>query len=134
VYVANEVPAKYLKTVKDLGLVEEGEQIKFLYSDAMTDIKEGVYVVTDRKVATYVSGAAQPLTKVAFTDIAEVEMDDGSGMFEDSSITLTLKDDSVVSFPLSTESKRDKQVLEAIRKAVQSNKSATRPHSATKKV
>jgi hypothetical protein len=65
-YTGNELPSKYLAIVNELALLEPGEQIRFFYSDAMTDIKDGFYFVSDRKVVVYIADAAVPATKVPF--------------------------------------------------------------------
>ena len=128
-YTGNELPAKYLQIVNDLSLLEPGEQIRFFYSDAMTDIKEGFYFVSDRKVVVYIDDAATPATKVPFAKIASAEIERSDSVLEDSTITLKLTDDSVVTFPISNEMDRDKLVHETIEKSIK--RSATTPKAAT---
>ena len=120
-YTGNEVPSKYMTVVRDLGLLEPGEQIRFLYSDALGDIKDGFYFVSDRKVVVYIADASTPATKVPFTRIVDAEIDRSDSFFEDSTITLTLDDDSVVTFPVSKELDRDKLFHEAIQKSIKRN-------------
>jgi hypothetical protein len=117
-YTGTELPAKYLAVANDLSLLEPGEQIRFFYSDALTDIKEGFYFVSDRKVVVYIADAAVPATKVPFTKIAAAEIERSDSTFEDSTITLKLTDDSVVSFPISIEMDRDKMVHETIQRSI----------------
>ena len=128
-YTGNELPAKYLTIVNDLALLDPGEQIRFFYSDAMTDIKEGFYFVSDRKVVVYIEDAAVPATKVPFARIAAAAIERTDSVLEDSTITLTLTDDSVVSFPVSNELDRDKLVHETIEKSIK--RAATSPKPPT---
>ena len=118
VMVANEVPADSANTLRGLGVLDPGEQIRFLYSDAMLDIRNGCYVVTDRKVIVYAKDAQQPATVVPFGRIADVELVRGDSDWEDGSITLTLIDGNIVSFPVSREEDRDVKMSEAIQESV----------------
>jgi hypothetical protein len=117
VYTSNEVPGKYMAIVRDKGLLEAGEQVKFFYSDAMTDINDGFSFISDRKVVVYDKDADMPATVVPFKKIREASMKKGSG-FDDSTVSLTLEDDSVVTFPLSVEEDRDDMVLDTIKKSI----------------
>ena len=59
-----------------------------------------------------------PATTVPFDQIDDAELARNESFFEDSTIELTLKDGSVVSFPVSSELDRDVLVFEAIMKAI----------------
>jgi hypothetical protein len=92
VYAGNEVPARFMDTMKELKLIEPGEQIRYFYSDAVKDIKDGFYFVSDRKVVVYKESAATPATKVKFDQIT----------------------DASLSGPVSSEQGRDKLFFKAI--------------------
>ena len=115
VYAGNEVPKKFVDVANELRLLDAGESIKFFYSDALTDVRNGMYFVTDRKVVVYKSDAAAPATIVPFVKIADADLESSTSWAEDGSITLHLTDGSVVVFPVSGEGKRDKLMFEAIR-------------------
>jgi hypothetical protein len=118
VYAGNEVPAKFVQVARDLGLLDEGETVRFFYSDALTDIREGFYFSTDKKVVIYVKSAATPATIVPYERIADTELVSGTSWMEDGTITLELVDDTVISFPVSAEGGRDKRFHESIVSAV----------------
>src|SRR5438045_6338167 len=115
VYLGHELPAKYADTMRNLGVLEAGEQVQYFYSDALTDIRDGFSVLTDKKIAIYNKDAAQPTTVVKYDRIRDASMDKGSGL-DDSTINLKLVDDTAVSFPVSTDLNRDTMVLDAIKK------------------
>jgi hypothetical protein len=115
-YAGNEVPASYVQTARDLGLLAADEQIRFFYSDAIRDVRNGMYFVTDRNVVVYRRDAAQSATIVPFTEIADVQLSRGSGWLEDSSVMLSLQDGATVSFPVSTELDRDVAFVRTIEK------------------
>lgn len=127
VYAGHEVPAKYVNEIKSLGLLEANEQIRFFYSDALTDIKNGFYFVSDKKVAVYIGDAATPAQAVPFKQIKEADIVRTTSMLEDSTITLTLTDGRIVSFPVSNELDRDQMFLDTIEKAIPKTGAATPP-------
>lgn len=118
VYTGNEVPKRFSDTMREVGALDEGEQILYFYSDALGDIRSGFSFVSDRKVAIYSKDATTPLTIVAFDQITELELHRDTSFLEDSVITLLLQDGSPVSFPVSSEMDRDEQFFEAIQQHV----------------
>ena len=92
--------------------------MRLFYSDALSDIREGFYFLSDRKVAVYIHSAATPATAVRFDQIKDASFSGSDSEWTDSSITLTLKDGSTVSFPVSTELGRDKLSFKTIQDAM----------------
>lgn len=113
VYVGNEFPKKFLDVVNELKLLDPGEQVKFFYSDGLTDIRNGMYFVTDRKVVIYRKDAGTPATVVPFSKIADANLQSESWP-DEGTITLRLTDRTIVAFPVSSEQGRDKLMWEAI--------------------
>lgn len=124
VYAGNEVPKRFTDVINELDLLESGENVRFFFSDALTDVRKGMYFVTDRKVVVYIESAVTPATVVPFAKIAEAELKSGTSWIDDGAITLHLKDGSVVVFPVSPTDGRDKLMFEAIRVAPSTMKSA----------
>ena len=124
VYAGNEVPRRFTDTLRELNLLESGEQIRFFYSDGFMDIRNGCYFVSDRKVVVYNRSAATPATAVRFDDIEDVQFDPSDSTWVDGSITLTLKDGNVVGFPVSAEQGRDKMFYNAILDSVKRGSTA----------
>jgi hypothetical protein len=115
VYTANRIPQRFMDTIDDVGALDEDEKILYFYSDAMTDILDGFYFVSDKKVVIYShSFGDEPLTAIAFDDIVDADLYRDESFFDDSEITLYLKDDQVLSFPVSSDSDRDQQFFDAI--------------------
>lgn len=119
VYTGNQVPARFIATMKDVEALDEGENLLYFYSDAMTDIRQGFYFVSDKKVVIYSEAAGEsPLTVVRFEEIDDLVLDRDESFFEDSQITLELKDGRPVSFPVSSETSGDQRFFEAIQTRV----------------
>lgn len=115
VYTGNRIPSRFLGTMESVGALDDDEKILFFYSNGMTDIRNGFYFVSDRKVVIYLKAAGDsPLTAIPFDNIAEVELYRNESFLEDSEITLYLEDGQVLSFPVSSEYDRDQKFFDAI--------------------
>ncbi|MEL6924725.1 MAG: hypothetical protein AAFO94_11825, partial [Bacteroidota bacterium] len=52
-YRGQDVPDKYRKLLREKGVLQEGEQLIYFYTDAFSDILDGCYFVTDRHLVVY---------------------------------------------------------------------------------
>ncbi len=114
-----QIPTRFVEQIDKLAVLEDGEQIQFFYSDAVTDIADGFYLVTDRAVIIYSNQFDEPTIRVPFEEIVDIEADFSDSWFMDSTITLSLADGSLASFPVSSEGGGDKQVYDALKKKLQ---------------
>ena len=114
IYTGRQVPGRYLKVVKSLGLLEEGEKIKYFYSDAFFDIKKGFYFVTEKKLVVYSTEWEEPSTIVPFTKIQGLDVEFSDSFLEDTWVTVIDRDGREVSFPISRELGRDKKFVKFI--------------------
>ncbi len=111
-----QLPERFLSKIRALDLLEPGEQVKFFYSDALVNIEDGFYLFTERKVVVYKSEYEQPALILPFAEIKDMDIEFSESTFwEDSQVYLTLADNSVVSFPVSSESGGDKRFYEALK-------------------
>jgi len=114
IYPGHMVPKKYVETVRALGLLEDDETIRYFYSDALRDISDGLYFVTDRHVVLYSSAWAEPATIILFEDIASLEIAYDDSFWTDSFVSLSTYTGIEVVFPISSESGLDRKFYEAI--------------------
>ena len=115
VYTGNQVPTRFLRIAREVGALDEGEKILFFYSDALANIRNGFYFVSDRKVVVYTEGAGDsPLTVIPFEDIVDAQLYRNESFFEDSQISIRLANDELISFPVSSEYDRDEAFFQAI--------------------
>ncbi len=115
VYPGDKVPSRFTDTMKEVGALEEGEEILFFYSDGFTDILDGFYFVSDQRVVIYSPLApGEPLTSISFDEIAELEIYRDESFLSDSEITLTLDNGEYVFVPVSSELGRDRKFFDAI--------------------
>jgi hypothetical protein len=115
IYTGRQVPKRYLSTVSDLKLLQEDEQIRYFYSDALLDIKDGLYFVTDRNLVIYSSEWEEPAEVMPLTDIIKLDVEYDESFFEDSTVYIETIQGMEISFPLSSEKGLDKKFVEAIR-------------------
>ena len=114
VYTGNRVPDRFVSTMEDVGALDPDETILFFYSDALTDIRDGFYFVSDKRVVIYIQGTASPVTSISFDQITEAEIYRDESFFEDSQILLTTREGQFHAFPVSSEYDRDQKFFEAI--------------------
>lgn len=114
------VPGKFIRKdyyefIKQEKLISPNEKIKFLYSDAFIDFRKSLYFITDKNVVLHNEDWAEPSIIIPYSDIVAIEFEHNQSIYEDSIIYITLKDDFIVYFPVSSESNGDKLVLKAIK-------------------
>ncbi|MEX0655564.1 MAG: hypothetical protein WD534_14755 [Phycisphaeraceae bacterium] len=115
VYVGNQTPNRFIDIMHDVGALEADEQLQYFYSDAVTDIRNGFYFVSDRHVVIYMEDAGgDPLTIIPFSEIADVTLSRDESFLIDSQIDLERTDGRWFSFPVSSEHDRDVRFHEAI--------------------
>ncbi len=118
VYAGNSVPQRFILTMRDLGALDEDEQILYFYSDALSDIREGFCFVSDRKAAVYSRDVEPPLTVMHFDEIADVTLYRDDSFLVDSEIIVELNDGRPVSLSVSSETDGDVRFFEALRSRV----------------
>ena len=112
-----QVPARFGAQIWKLNLLEPDEQIRYFYSDALVNIENGFYLLTDRRLIVYSRTFDEPAILVPFSEIREVEAFFSDSWLEDSLITVTLADDTTVSFPASCEGGGDRRMYDTLRKS-----------------
>jgi hypothetical protein len=115
VYIGHQVPKKYLDEIRSLALLEPDEKIKYFYTDAMFDIKDGLYFVTDKHLVLYCQKWEEPEAIINYKDIINIETEFDESFFEDSYVTIETVSGLEVSFPVSSEKGRDKKFVQHIR-------------------
>jgi hypothetical protein len=116
VYLGRQVPKNYIKEIKELKLLSDGEKIVYFYSDGFTDIKDGMYFVTNQNVVAYNNLWEEPETIIPFKSIDSLSVDYDDSFLEDSYIFIRTLDGLELTFPVSSEQKRDRLFYEFIRK------------------
>jgi len=108
----------FVDTIDETGVLEPGEKIQYMYSDALFDLRDGFYLLTDRKVVVYNRSWAEPAILVPFDQILGIRVHYSDTFLEDSMVYLQREDDEVP-FPLSTENGGDHVFIDALEREVQ---------------
>ena len=103
VQYGHAVKQQYITKMRDLHLIGPGERIHFFYSDAILDIEDGMYVLTDRKLFLYSQTWEEPFVPIEFHEIQAVSLQRDDSFFTDSTLTVDLKNGDAYWFPLSSE-------------------------------
>ena len=114
IYPGPQVPKRFMTSVRSLKLIDEGETMQYFYSDALWDIKEGMYFVTDQKLVLYVKSQEVPATVIPLDQITSLLVEYNGSFFEDSIVAVESKSGVVVTFPLSSEKGLDKKFVQAM--------------------
>ena len=112
---------KYASFLLDNGIIDRSEEIQYWYSDGFMDFEEGFYLFTDKKVVIYSKSWEEPLISVPFSDIKNIEFEPDPSFIEDSRITLTLNDSSVIYFPVASDNGGDKKYYDRLMEIWTSN-------------
>jgi len=116
VYLGKQVPKKYIKEIKSLGLIEKDEKLIYFYSDGLTDIKDGLFFVTDQNLVLYSNQWEEPKTIIPFGNISFLNIEYNKSFLEDSYVYVVTKDSLEVEFPISSERNRDEDFYNYILK------------------
>ena len=114
VYESNMVPTEYVDSAKDLGLVNDTEQVLFLYSDAMLNVEDSMYILTDQNLVLRNADWSDPQRVIAFNEITGVSASWSDDWIIDSTVTVQLTDGSSWMFPLSMEGDGDHRFVEKL--------------------
>jgi len=114
VYTGRQIPKRFMTTIRSLKLLKEDERIKYFYSDAMLDIKTGLYFVTDKNLVLYSSEWEEPETIIPFEQISSLDAEYDDSFFNDTMVYITTYPGMSVSFPVSSDNGMDKRFIEAI--------------------
>ncbi len=120
VYTGNEVPADFVDVARDVGALEPDETILYFYSDALSNIRNGFYFVSDQRIVVYSEYAnGDPLTVVEFDQIKDLNLSRDTSLFNNSQIYLVLEDGTPVSFPVSSTNDGDERFFETVQAKAQ---------------
>jgi len=118
IYAGRQIPKNYMKAIRSLNLLEGDEQIRYFYSDALYDIKEGLYFVTGKNLVVYSNEWEEPATVIPYNQIKSLDVQYDDSFFNDSMVFVTTYSGVEVNFPLSSEKGLDKKFVEVIQENI----------------
>lgn len=115
IYVGRQIPKKFMRTIRSLNLLQEDEDIVYFYSDAMIDIKSGIYFVTNRNLVVYSDKWEPPETFIPYDQIESISVEYSDSFFDQTMVFIKTYSGIEVFFPLSKGKGMDKLFVESIR-------------------
>jgi len=109
VVAGKQLPSRYLNTLRNLELLDKDERVAFFYSDALMNIKDGLYFVSDKKIAAYSKDWEPPAITADFDSIIELSFQQYDSFWDDSVIWIRTKDQTEFSILVSSEQGGDQR-------------------------
>lgn len=97
-----QMKSRHAEIIEELGLLEPGEEIQMFYSDAIRDIRNGMYLLTSRHLILYNREWTEPAAIIPYRDIISVDYTQSDSWLFDSMFTVETED-AVYTFPVSVE-------------------------------
>jgi len=120
------VPERHRNTLRQMGVLHEGEEIELLYTDGFFSLKEGCVVVTDHRLVVFSEGALSQ--KCALKDIHTISFTPKVGWSQEAKFVLDLEDGNVVSFGIAGHQDGDQLLYQALnRRVAEERKAAGKP-------
>jgi len=111
-----EIPKKYMQVIRDLGLIEEGENVQLFYSDAFYNIKDGMYFLTEKRLVIYSRDWTTEKVSTLFSEIVEIVPEIGNSSWDDSVIWVSTKNAGELRVPVSNEDGGSERFYEYLKK------------------
>ncbi|NNE92127.1 MAG: hypothetical protein HKN23_10805 [Verrucomicrobiales bacterium] len=116
----------------ELGVIERGEKILYLYSGGMRDYAEDGNLFTPNRVISYeteIDTDEFVIYDATWSEIEEIEFEKSNSLLDDSTITVTKKNGEWFILIVSNEESLDEEFYRELKKLWQKNATKTlRPH------
>jgi hypothetical protein len=110
----SQLTKRNVETIRGLGLLDEGERIKYFYSDGMLSIEDGMYFFTEDKIVLYGKNREPAVTLVDYEDVADITPEFSDSWMVDGSIWIELADGTPLVMPISAEAGIDQLFYDAL--------------------
>lgn len=114
---AGKIPARVLKDLREMGVVEPGEEVLYFYSAAILSIRGDGNLFTDRRVISY-EGHEGELTTYAATydEIESLDFAPSESWTDDSLITVYKTDGTSFALYVASDAGRDRDFYDKLMK------------------
>ena len=105
---ASKLHARQINQLEQLNIIKPNEKVHYFYSAAFFSIENDGNLFTDERVISYQEFDGKlDMYEATYDEIASIDFQPSGNWMEDSTITITLKDDSWFMLYVSSESKGD---------------------------
>ena len=105
---------RILDTIRELGLLDDGDRIRYFYSDGLLSIEEGMYCFTDAKIVVYGENLDPQATMVGYENVADISADLSDSWWVDGTIWIELSDGTPLAMPISCEGDVDELFFDSL--------------------
>jgi hypothetical protein len=110
----SQLTKRNVDTIRGLGLLDDGERIKYFYSDGLLSIEDGMYFFTEDKIVLYGKNREPAVTLVDYEDVADITPEFSNSWMVDGSIWIELTDGTPLVMPISAEAGVDELFYDAL--------------------
>jgi len=110
----SQLTKRNVDTIRGLGLLDDGERIKYFYSDGLLSIEDGMYFFTDDKIVLYGKNREPAVTLVDYGDVADITSNFSDSWMVDGTIWIELADGTPLVMPISAEAGVDQLFYDAL--------------------
>jgi hypothetical protein len=118
----SQTPKRFIRTIRARGLLAPTETPTYFFSDGFTDIEDGMYFFTDRKLVAYSSEWDPPAVVVPLTDITQLDLTRSTSWLDDSTIAVQYGGGGFLEIPVSAEKDGDLRFYQALESAWKKSK------------
>jgi len=112
-----QVPARVIRKIRNLGLIEQGEEIQYLYSGGTFRVEEDLSFFTQRRLVLHCEEWENPTLSVDLRDITSITPTMSESSFDDTSLAVKCEDGTELTVELGSDRGGDKRYYEALKHA-----------------
>jgi hypothetical protein len=110
-----DFPDHALRTLREAGIVADGEDVLYFYGGGMFDYLEDGNLFTDRRVVSYWSQGGEVVIEAAsYAEVADISADYSDNMWVDSEVTVTRSDGTEFLLVVSTDEGGDRAFVRSL--------------------
>ena len=112
-----QVPARVIQKIRDLGLLERDEELRYLASDGTFRIEEDLSFFTQRRLVLHCEEWETPTCAVNLRDIASITPSFAESDLDYTCLAVVCEDGTELTVTLQTDAGGDKRYYEALKRA-----------------
>lgn len=112
-----QVPARVIRKVRSLGLIEQGEEIQYLYSGGTLRVEEDLSFFPQKRLVLHCEEWENPTISVALRDIASITPTMSDSFVDDTYLAVKCEDGTELTVNLGSDGGGDKRFYDALKLA-----------------
>lgn len=121
-----QVPARVIQRIRDLGLLERDEELRYLASDGLFRIEEDLSFFTQRRLVLHCEEWETPTSAVNLRDIVSITPTFAESDFDFTCLDVVCEDGTELTVTLGSDAGGDKRYYEALKRAWEAARAGTK--------